>query len=78
MLDACREPRTVSELLGYANARYLTGWQSETQISTRRGWLQSFEMIAPTGAHKVRITAVGQLLLDHLEIQRPFDFVGSK
>jgi hypothetical protein len=71
LLDAAREPRTNDELLAIANERYGMGWDTQTQIANRRGWLQSAKMLADTGDGRVQTIASGRLLLTELTLYDP-------
>jgi hypothetical protein len=71
LLAAAREPRTNDELLKIANERYAMGWDTQTQIVNRRGWLQSAGMLAVTVDGKIQITAAGAALLTELVLYEP-------
>ncbi len=45
LLAAAREPQSTEQLLRVANDRYGMGWDTQTQIANRRGWLQSAGML---------------------------------
>jgi hypothetical protein len=71
LLDACRAPRTNDELLTVANERYSMGWDTQTQIANRRGWLQSAGLLADTGDGRVQVTAAGESLLAEIVLYEP-------
>ena len=70
LLDAARSPRTTDELLAVANDRYGMGWDTQTQIVNRRGWLQSAGMLTDLGDGKVKLSEQGQHLLSEIS---PYD-----
>lgn len=71
LLDAARQPVTSEQLLAVANDQYGMGWDTQTQISNRRGWLQSAGMLADTGDGKVQATEAGRALLTELVLHDP-------
>lgn len=71
LLAAAREPLTNEQLLAVANDRYGMGWDTQTQVVNRRGWLQSAGMLADTGDGKVRATDAGHALLTELSLHDP-------
>lgn len=71
MLDAARSPRTTEELLAVANEKYRMGWDTQTQVANRRGWLQSAGMLLSTGDGKVELSERGQLLLSEISLYDP-------
>lgn len=72
LLDAARHSAVTSEqLLAVANDRYGMGWDTQTQISNRRGWLQSAGMLVDTGDGKVQATEAGRVLLTELVLHDP-------
>jgi hypothetical protein len=71
LLDACREPRTNEELLAVANERYSMGWDTQTQIVNRRGWLQSAGVLVETGDGRVQAAATGRSLLAEIALYDP-------
>src|SRR5207249_720028 len=71
LLDAALEPRSNDELLSIANERYGMGWDTQTQIVNRRGWLQSAEMLAATEDGKTVTTPAGRALLAELVLFEP-------
>ena len=71
LLDAARSPRTSDELLAVANDKYGMGWDTQTQIVNRRGWLQSAGMLTDMGDSKVKLSEKGQLLLSEISLYDP-------
>ncbi|MGN9889830.1 EVE domain-containing protein [Micromonospora sp. L31] len=71
LLAAAGEPVTNEQLLAVANDRYGMGWDTQTQVGNRRGWLQSARMLADTGDGKVQVTAAGRALLAELTLHDP-------
>ena len=71
LLDVAREPKSNEELLGIANERYGMGWDTQTQIANRRGWLQSAGMFAVTDDGRIQTTSAGQALLGELTLHVP-------
>jgi hypothetical protein len=71
LLEAALEPRTNEELLAVGNDIYGMGWDTQTQVVNRRGWLQSAGMLAKTDDGKVTTTPKGQVLLGELVLYRP-------
>lgn len=73
MLVACREPRSIGELLSYVNEHFDAGWSSPTQIATRRGWLQSLDMLALYGDGLMYVTPSGAEFMAEISIEPPLD-----
>lgn len=71
LLAEVREPRSSEELLRVANDRYRMGWDTQTQIDNRRGWLQSAGMIGVTEDGKLQTTSAGAALLAELVLFEP-------
>jgi predicted RNA-binding protein with PUA-like domain len=71
LLDAARSPQTSDELLAVANDLYGMGWDTQTQIVNRRGWLQSAGMLTDMGDGRVRLSEEGRLLLSQLTLHDP-------
>lgn len=71
LLDAAREPKSNEDLLGIANERYSMGWDTQTQIANRRGWLQSAGMVGVTEEGRIQTTAAGRALLAELVLHVP-------
>jgi len=71
LLDAANEPKTTDELLGIANERYGMGWDTQTQIGNRRGWLQSAGMLKVTDEGKIQTTDAGRSLVQELTLFVP-------
>jgi hypothetical protein len=47
------------------------GWDTQTQIVNRRGWLQSAGMLADAGDSKVMLSEFGRLFLAEIELYDP-------
>jgi hypothetical protein len=71
LLDSARFPRSNDELLAVANNLYGMGWDTQTQIINRRGWLQSAGMLTDIGDGKVQLSDEGRLLLPELTLYNP-------
>ncbi len=71
LLDAARRPRSNDEILAVANDKYGMGWDTQTQIVNRRGWLQSAGMLTDTGDGKVKLSEKGQLFLSEITLHDP-------
>jgi hypothetical protein len=71
MLYATRSPQSNDQLLAIANEVYGMGWDTQTQITNRRGWLQSAGMLTDIGDGKVQLSDQGQLLLPELTLYDP-------
>lgn len=71
MLTAALTPSTNEGLLAIANDRYRMGWDTQTQIVNRRGWLQSAGMLADAGDSKVMLSEFGRLFLAEIELYDP-------
>lgn len=73
MLETCRTSRTTQELLAVADSEYAMGWDTNTQIHNRRGWLQSCGMIEVTDERQLVTTSAGLELIDELNLEAPAD-----
>lgn len=71
LLDAARSPRSNDELLTVANDLYGMGWDTQTQIVNRRGWLQSAGMLTDMGDGRVQLSDSGRSLLAELTLHDP-------
>jgi len=71
LLELCREPRSVDELLAAANTLFSMGWDTNTQVNNRRGWLQSAGMLYALDDRRVQLTESGAALLELLECEPP-------
>ena len=71
LLYATRSPQSNDQLLAIANEVYGMGWDTQTQITNRRGWLQSAGMLTDIGDGKVQLSDQGQLLLPELTLYDP-------
>ena len=71
LLDTARSPRSSDELLAVANDMYGMGWDTQTQIVNRRGWLQSAGMLTDKSDGRVQLSDKGRLLLSELALHDP-------
>ncbi len=71
LLDAARIPHSNDELLSVANEMYGMGWDTQTQIVNRRGWLQSAGMLTDMGDGRVQLSDDGRLLLAEISLYDP-------
>jgi len=71
LLKSARTPRTADELLIIANDRYGMGWDTQTQVVNRRGWLQSAGMLTDLGDGRVKASEKGLLLLSEISLYDP-------
>lgn len=71
LLELCREPRSVDELLAAANTLFSMGWDTNTQVNNRRGWLQSAGMLHALDDRRVQLTDQGAALLVLLDCEPP-------
>jgi hypothetical protein len=71
MLAAASSPSTNEGLLAVANDHYGMGWDTQTQIVNRRGWLQSAGMLEDAGDSKVMLSDFGRLFLAEIELYDP-------
>jgi hypothetical protein len=71
LLDAARTPHSSDELLSVANETYGMGWDTQTQVLNRRGWLQSAGMLTDMGDGRVQLSGEGRSLLDELPLYEP-------
>ncbi|MDR0945240.1 MAG: hypothetical protein LBM66_03645 [Bifidobacteriaceae bacterium] len=66
-------PRTISELLDTANARYRLRWRTAAPLRTRIAWLAILGMIEELGERKWAATAAGVKALTVLPVSLPED-----
>jgi hypothetical protein len=71
LLAAAQHPSTNEGLLAVANDRYGMGWDTQTQIGNRRGWLQSAGMLADAGDGKIQLSESGRLFLTEIALYDP-------
>ncbi len=71
MIAELRIPRSTQQLLTVANARYRLQWDGNTQLSNRRGWLQSAELVRVVRSGKLVATEAGRNFADRLELYEP-------
>ena len=69
LLEQLLEPRNAEELRAAA-ANYGLEWTTQAPVNFRRGWLQSANLIEPTG-RRLRLTDAGKELLAHLQTHDP-------
>jgi hypothetical protein len=77
LLAEAAVPRTTDELQSIAGGRYGLSWESQTQITNRRGWLQSAGMMAVTESGKLQTTAEGKALVELLDLRQPSEVAAS-
>lgn len=71
LLALTKTPLTTSTILGMANDRYGMGWDTETQVANRRGWLTSAGMLTALEDGRLQTTAAGLALLADLVLHDP-------
>ncbi|WP_420625715.1 hypothetical protein [Candidatus Poriferisodalis sp.] len=71
LIHEVRLPRTRKSLLKTANNRYGFGWQKDSQIAYRLGWLRSagFAQLQPGNTYQA--TSAGLEFLERIELYRP-------
>ena len=86
MLKGLEQPMTTADLRRWACDQYLMGWETNTQIDNRRGWLQSAGLIKRDSDGLLCLTDDGSGFLDLVVVQpaldrqsrKPGDIDGSK
>ena len=73
LLEVAREPKTSEELLAAANGTYGMGWDTQTQVANRRGWLQSTGMVEATVEGKIVTTPSGRAFAEGTGLVRAGD-----
>ena len=63
-------PRSLEELR-QAAGKYNLNWDSDTQVQSRRGWLESANLVEPDGKGHLAITDAGRDLLSKLDVHSP-------
>lgn len=71
LLELCRVPRSVNGLLQLANEQYGMGWDTTTQVTNRRGWLQSAGLLEVDSDRNLLLTESGEQLLSRLDVAPP-------
>ena len=69
MIAELIEPKSADELLAIVNQFYGMEWDTQTQVTNRRGWLQSAGMIKPTGDGRFVATPTGISLLTEISVE---------
>ena len=78
MLDGLKQPMTTADLRHLACEQYLMGWETNTQIDNRRGWLQSAGLMKRSPDGLLCLTDNGSLFLDLVVVQPPLDQSNDK
>ena len=73
LLDAIREPKSLLELLRYANDEYACGWETKNQVQFRINWLQSAGAISVGDDRRWSLTESGSSILEALELYTPHE-----
>lgn len=71
LLDAIREPKSLLELLRYANDEYACGWETKNQVQFRVNWLQSARAISVSDDRRWSLTEGGSAILEALVLHTP-------
>ncbi len=71
MIAELQEPKTTEDLLYIVNSAYGLVWDTKTQLSNRRGWLQSAGYICADADGRLAATPAGLEAISRLEIFRP-------
>ena len=73
MLKGLEEPMTTSDLRRWACDEYLMGWETNTQIDNRRGWLQSAGLMERNRDGLLCLTDSGSAFLDRVVVEPLLD-----
>ena len=73
MLKGLKQPMTTADLRRWAGKKYLMGWETNTQIDNRRGWLQSAGLIERNSDGLLCLTADGSGFLELVVVQPTLD-----
>lgn len=73
MLKGLEEPMTTADLRHWACDQYLMGWETNTQIDNRRGWLQSAGLMERNRDGLLCLTGDGSGFLDLVVVQQSLD-----
>ncbi|MCY4492449.1 MAG: restriction endonuclease [Acidimicrobiaceae bacterium] len=73
MLKSLEQPMTTADLRRLAGEQYFMGWETNTQIDNRRGWLQSAGLIRRDSDGLLRLTDDGSGFLDRVVVQPALD-----
>ena len=71
LIHEVRLPRTRKSLLKTANDRYGFGWQKDSQIAYRLGWLRSAGFAQQKPGNTYQATDAGLSFLDRIKLYRP-------
>lgn len=71
LLAAAQEQKSPEELLAIANTTYRLGWDTQAQVTSRCGWLESAGMLERTENGTVVTSAAGRALLAELTRSGP-------
>ena len=78
MLKGLKEPMTTAELRRWACDEYLMGWETNTQIDNRRGWLQSAGLMERNRDGLLCLTGDGSGFLDRVVVEPSLDRQSGK
>lgn len=78
MLKGLEQPMTTADLRRWACEQYLMGWETNTQIDNRRGWLQSAGLMERNNDELLCLTDDGSEFLDLVVVQPSLDRHSSK
>jgi len=73
MLKSLEQPMTTADLRRLAGEQYFMGWETNTQIDNRRGWLQSAGLIRRDSDGLLCLTDDGSGFLDRVVVQPALD-----
>ena len=78
MLTGLEKPMTTSDLRRWACDEYLMGWETNTQIDNRRGWLQSAGLMGRNSDGLLCLTDGGSGFLDLVVVEPSLDRPSGK
>ena len=73
MLEALEQPTTTAKLRRWACEQYSMGWETDTQVSNRRGWLQSAGLVGRDDDGCLYRTDAGIAFLEHVILEPPLE-----
>ena len=71
LLHEIRQPTTRKSLLETANTRYGFGWQKDSQVAYRLGWLRSAGLAESLPSRQYQATEAGIAFLGGVELHQP-------